>query len=173
MTSNPKSNRPVRTEAQPFGQRGELLVLIQAIVFFSFLLVPAWNPWLVLPGVEATALIRLGFLATCFLIAMILAGMGMLNLGENLTPLPFPRNDNKLVTSGIYAVVRHPLYASQLFAALGWVAYSLSLSHLLILIGGFIFFDYKATREEAWLSKRHPEYASYAQRVKKMIPWVY
>jgi len=150
-----------------------LLVLIQAIVFLSFLLVPAWNPWLTAPGMEATAFIRLGFLTTCFLIAMILAGIGMLNLGANLTPLPFPRNDNKLVTSGIYAVVRHPLYASQLFAALGWVAYSLSLSHLLILIGGFIFFDHKATKEEAWLGQRHPEYASYARRVKKMIPWVY
>jgi protein-S-isoprenylcysteine O-methyltransferase Ste14 len=69
--------------------------------------------------------------------------------------------------------VRHPLYSSQLFAALGWTLYTLSLSHLLILVVGFLFFDYKAGKEEGWLTERHPAYPDYARRVKKLVPWVY
>ena len=33
--------------------------------------------------------------------------------------------------------------------------------------------DYKAGKEEGWLSQRHPEYAYYAKRVRKLVPWVY
>jgi protein-S-isoprenylcysteine O-methyltransferase Ste14 len=36
----------------------------------------------------------------------------------------------------------------------------------------FAFFDYKAGKEEAWLTQRHPEYADYARRVHKFVPWV-
>ena len=69
--------------------------------------------------------------------------------------------------------MRHPLYSSQLFAALRWVAFSLSLSHLALLAVGFVFFDFKASKEEDWLTERHPDYAEYARGVRKLIPWIY
>ena len=80
---------------------------------------------------------------------------------------------SRLVTTGVYGLVRHPLYSSQLFAALGWTLFTLSLSHLGILVLGFLFFDYKASKEEGWLTVRHPEYTAYANRVRKFIPWIY
>jgi protein-S-isoprenylcysteine O-methyltransferase Ste14 len=69
--------------------------------------------------------------------------------------------------------VRHPLYSSQLFAALGWTLFTLSLTQLAILVLGFLFFDYKASKEEGWLTERHPEYAAYAARGRKFVPWIY
>mgnify|MGYP001090530933 FL=1 len=78
-----------------------------------------------------------------------------------------------LVKLGIYGLVRHPLYSSQLVAALGWTLFTISLSHLAILVLGFLFFDYKATKEEGWLTERHPDYPAYARRVRKFIPWIY
>ena len=116
---------------------------------------------------------RLAVLAVCLVLALVIGGLGVLKLGANLTPLPYPLDHNRLVTQGIYALIRHPLYSCQLFAALGWVVYSLSLSHLLLLVVAFLFFDYKATQEEAWLTERHPEYADYARGTRKLIPWVY
>jgi protein-S-isoprenylcysteine O-methyltransferase Ste14 len=80
---------------------------------------------------------------------------------------------SQLVQHGVYAIVRHPLYASLLFAGAAWALYNLSLSHLLALGVAFAFFKYKAAREEAWLTERHPDYVSYAGRVKKFIPWIY
>ena len=155
------------------GKRGELLVALQAGLIVAFMFAPPWNPWITPALLAMSQPLRIAFLALCGVIALAIAGLGFLKLGANLTPLPYPVEHNRLVTQGIYALIRHPLYSSQLFAALGWVVYSLSLSHLLLLVIGFVFFDYKAAREEAWLTERHPEYAAYARRTRKLIPWWY
>ena len=90
-----------------------------------------------------------------------------------LRPLNNTVDHSELVQTGVYRFVRHPLYSSQLFAAFGWAIFTLSLSHFLLLVAAFLFFSYKADKEEQWLKERHPEYAEYAKRVKKFIPWVY
>lgn len=155
------------------GRRGEHLVVIQFALIIVFALTPAWHPgidaellgtlrpWL-LPLVVIASLAAIGF-----------AGFGSLHIREYLTPLPYPVDHNQLVQTGVYGIVRHPLYASQLFAAFAWTLYNLSLPHLILLVGGFIFFDHKANKEEAWLTERHPDYTGYATRVSKFIPWIY
>ncbi|MGB4333270.1 MAG: isoprenylcysteine carboxylmethyltransferase family protein [Chromatiaceae bacterium] len=173
MPATPKSAPRSLPEAPGRGGRGELLVVLQFVLFFAFLFLPAWNPWLSQELLSSTSIPGLGLLALCGLIALAMGFLGLFKLGRNLTPLPYPLDHNQLVTQGIYGWVRHPLYSSQLFAALGWVCYSLSLGHLLLLVVGFFFFDYKARKEESWLSQRHPEYADYAKRVSKLVPWVY
>lgn len=155
------------------GPRGEWLVLIQLLVVLAFILVPTWNPWITEGLLAATATPRSAALMAGVVTAALLGAFGALRIRRYLTPLPYPVDHNRLVTTGVYALVRHPLYSSQLCAALGWALFTLSLSHLAILVLGFLFFDYKATKEEGWLTERHPEYAAYAQRVSKLIPWLY
>jgi protein-S-isoprenylcysteine O-methyltransferase Ste14 len=157
----------------PRGQRGEYLVVIQFVLLFAFVLTPTWNPWASTATLAGLAQWRwvLGLAGAA--VGLALGGLGVFALRSNLTPLPYPVDHNRLVRRGVYALVRHPLYSSQLFAALGWVAFTLSLSHLVLLVLGFGFFDYKATREEIWLTGRHPEYAEYARGVHKLIPWLY
>jgi protein-S-isoprenylcysteine O-methyltransferase Ste14 len=164
--------KPPSTIAR-YGRRGELLVALQVILLCAFVFAPAWNPWLTQDLMTGTASVRRVALAICGLVALVLGGLGFLNLGRNLTPLPYPVAHNRLVTKGVYGLVRHPLYSSQLFAAFGWVCHTLSLSHLILLVLGFLFFDYKAGLEEGWLAQRHPDYADYARRVSKLVPWVY
>jgi len=164
--------KPPSTVAR-YGRRGELLVALQFILLFVFLFAPAWNPWLTQDLMTGTASVRRVALAICGRVALALGGLGVLNLGRNLTPLPYPVAHNQLVTKGVYGLVRHPLYSSQLFAAFGWVCHTLSLGHLILLVLGFLFFDYKAGLEEGWLAQRHPDYADYARRVSKLVPWVY
>lgn len=173
MPSPPTPAPPLPSDTPQPGRRGELLVVLQFVLFFAFLFIPVWNPWLSQDLMSSTAYPRLGLLVMGGLIALAMGLLGLFNLGRNLTPLPYPLDHNQLVTQGVYGWVRHPLYSSQLFAALGWVCYSLSLGHLLLLVVGFLFFDYKARKEEGWLSQRHPEYADYAKRVSKLVPWVY
>lgn len=173
MPSPPTPAPPLSSDTPRPGRRGELLVVLQFVLFFAFLFIPVWNPWLTQDLMANTAYPRLGLLVMGGLIALAMGLLGLFNLGRNLTPLPYPLDHNQLVTQGVYGWVRHPLYSSQLFAALGWVCYSLSLGHLLLLVVGFLFFDYKAGKEEGWLSQRHPEYADYAKRVSKLVPWVY
>lgn len=155
------------------GRRGEYLVVLQFVLMFAFILAPAWNPWATPETAVSLAPLRwvLGLAGAG--VALLLGGFGVLNIRDYLTPLPYPVDHSRLVRHGAYRIVRHPLYSSQLFAALGWVAFSLSLSHLALLAIGFVFFDFKASKEEAWLTERHPDYVAYARGVRKLIPWIY
>lgn len=155
------------------GKRGEYLVVLQFVLFFGFILTPEWNPLATPALLDTLAPLRWAALILFALVALIFGGLGSLHIRDYLTPLPYPVDHNQLVKHGVYAWVRHPLYSSQLFAALGWTLFSLSLPHLLILVIGFFFFDYKAGKEEGWLTERHPEYLDYAKIVKKFIPFVY
>lgn len=155
------------------GRRGELLVLIQALLMLGFALLPVWHPGLSPDWMAASQFWRAGIGIGLALVALALAGLGSHHIRDYLTPLPYPVDHSQLVQHGVYNLVRHPLYTSLLTAGLAWTLYNLSLSHLLALGVCFAFFNYKANREEAWLTERHPEYRDYARRVAKFIPWIY
>lgn len=155
------------------GERGEYLVLIQGALLIGFVLLPIYRPasWVI--DSANLLYLRWGIAAALGLGACLLIGKGLLDLGGNLTPLPYPKENGQLVRSGVYSIVRHPLYSGLLFAALGWVVFQLSLSHLIAAAVLFAFFDAKARKEEAWLAEKYPEYSEYQQRVKKLIPGLY
>ncbi len=155
------------------GRKGEHLVALQFVILILFIVLPEWTPGSGGMLQESTTMIRVTVLALCCTTALVLGGMGSHNLKKYVTPLPYPVDHSELVQTGIYSLVRHPLYSSQLVAGFGWTVYTLSVSHLILLAAAFFFFNYKAGKEEGWLTERHPEYREYAVRVKKFIPWVY
>ncbi|ESQ14115.1 MAG: hypothetical protein N838_12830, partial [Thiohalocapsa sp. PB-PSB1] len=156
-----------------FGSRGEYLVAIQFALMIGFALLPVWHPG-ISPGIMDASWAWRSAAALAFaLLSLAFGALGSHHIRDYLTPLPYPVDHSQLVQRGVYAIVRHPLYASLLLAGLAWTLYNLSLSHLLALGVCFLFFDFKANREEAWLTQRHPEYADYARRVHKFVPWVY
>ena len=97
----------------------------------------------------------------------------MLGLRENLTAVPRPVEGGRLIEHGVYRLVRHPIYAGIITAAVGWALVTASPAALLVagVIG--LFFDLKTRREEAWLLEAYPAYADYQRRVRKLLPFVY
>jgi len=166
-------NKTAAPHYQPPGKRGEYLVAIQFLLIFSFIVLP------VIPAVPDSLAsfipepLRWTVLILFSIAAMIFGSLGSRHLKEVLTPLPYPVEHSRLITTGIYSLVRHPLYSSQLLLATGWSIFSLSLSHMLLTILALAFFSFKASREERWLTLRHPEYSDYRKQVKKFIPWIY
>ncbi|MBI5880475.1 MAG: isoprenylcysteine carboxylmethyltransferase family protein [Chloroflexi bacterium] len=148
------------------GKRGEGWVALQfiamALVGLAPLVEQAYLPsWLAWPG-----------------FALMVAGgalgiAGLLHLGESLTAFPRPLERGQLVTSGAYALVRHPIYAGLIIAAVGWALWNTGLLTLAAAVLLFVFFDMKSRLEERWLAEKYPDYPAYRQRVKKLIPWVY
>lgn len=153
--------------------RGEHLVAIQFALMIGFALLPVWHPGLSPTSMADLGPVRAIAAAVLSMVALAFGGLGSHQIRKYLTPLPYPVDHSELVRHGVYSLVRHPLYCSLLCAGLAYALYYLSLSHLIMLAIGFLFFDYKASREERWLTQRHPEYAEYARQVRKFIPWVY
>lgn len=154
------------------GARGEWYVVAQLILFLlvgfgprSLPGMPAWSP----PWSGAATLLGV----VCILGGGMLALSGLLRLGPNLTPLPYPRDGSVLIESGAYRLVRHPIYSGLVCAALGWgllVHGGLTVIYALLL---FVLFDLKSRKEEAWLRAKFPAYAGYQRRVRRLIPFVY
>jgi protein-S-isoprenylcysteine O-methyltransferase Ste14 len=109
--------------------------------------------------------------------ALAIAGWTVLrafrDLGRNLTPLPRPRDDAALVESGIYAKVRHPIYAGLILAGLGWSTLTRSLPAVAVAVVLAVYLDAKSRREEAWLTERYAAYAAYIGRTRRFLPGVY
>jgi len=152
---------------------GEYLVLLQGALLAGFAILPVYR----LPGftIKSTQLLNFTWIIASILSlsALILIAKGLIDLGKNLTPLPYPIEDGELVQTGIYGIVRHPLYSGLIFAALAWAMFQFSLSHLIATVILLIFFDIKANREETWLSEKYPDYSEYREQVKKLIPGIY
>lgn len=113
----------------------------------------------------------LGFV---LLAAAALAGIaGTLSLRGSLSPFPRPAPDTRLVQSGFYALIRHPLYTAVIAAAAGWTLVRQSGPALAATVVLAVFLDQKARREERWLNERFPEYAAYQRRTWKFLPFIY
>jgi protein-S-isoprenylcysteine O-methyltransferase Ste14 len=155
------------------GERGEYWVLLQGVLVVGFVLLPIYRPvgW----RINSLGLLHLcwGLSAVLGLVAFWFILKGLIDLGGNLTPLPYPKDEGKLVRLGVYGIVRHPLYSGLIFAALSWAVFQLSLSHLVAVAVLFVFLDAKARKEEVWLTQKYPEYSDYQQQVKKLIPGLY
>ena len=98
-----------------------------------------------------------------------LAVWGLLYLRRSLSIIPEAR---RLTTRGPYRLVRHPLYCGELTASVGVTLGNIRLVPLLAL-GALVGLQLTRTVfEERLLRGVFPEYAAYAARTKRIIPFV-
>jgi len=75
-----------------------------------------------------------------------------------------------LTTGQAFGLCRHPQYAGLISLCLGFCIFTRSADRLFWTLALMVLLDKKADLEEAALSRRHPEYASYMLAVPKFIP---
>lgn len=113
----------------------------------------------------------------CGLAALAIGGWlvlrGLADLGDSMTPMPRPRTDGRLVETGVYRRIRHPVYAGLVCCGIGWSILTASPAGLVttLVLAGFL--DAKARREEAWLLDRYEAYADYRRRTSRFVPGIY
>jgi protein-S-isoprenylcysteine O-methyltransferase Ste14 len=95
-----------------------------------------------------------------------LALVSVSDLGsDSLSPFPTPAEDGSLKTQGIYAQMRHPMYAGLLFVMLGLSLMTNSADRLLLTGGLFYLLDVKTTKEEEYLTEQYgDDYKVYMVR---------
>jgi protein-S-isoprenylcysteine O-methyltransferase Ste14 len=98
---------------------------------------------------------------------------GRFKLGHNWANQIKIYDKHKLVSSGVYRIVRHPLYASLI-----WMFYAGAIIYsnwLAILLNSIVFIPamyYRARQEETLLIKEFAEYNTYKRKVGMFFPKV-
>lgn len=152
-----------------FTTRGGWWVLAQVPVLTGAALIPWWlgGGW---PDADRAAAWMGGLL---ILGGVAISILSLVQLGDALTPYPYPRAGAGLRRHGIYRWMRHPIYSGLMLASLGWALAWTSVAGMIYFFVVAGFFDRKAAREERWLSEHYAEYAAYRRQTRKFIPGLY
>lgn len=92
---------------------------------------------------------------------------------SHLNILPDLKDNNRLITSGPYQLIRHPMYTAVLLVTL-----MLVINHLTWWRAGFwlvliVDLNFKFRYEEKLLLAKYPEYSDYISKTKRLIPFIY
>ena len=112
-------------------------------------------------------------------IVLVLAALALVawtfwhNRPGNFNIRPIPRAGGRLITSGPYRHIRHPMYSAVLLGAAAlaltappapaWLAWTALLLVLLV----------KARLEERSMAEHHPDYTAYRTRTKRLVPGLF
>lgn len=160
---------PTMTRVPELGPRGEGWVILQVLLLGLTAIAGATGPaW----GGDAGLLTSTAG-AVLVLTGGALAVRGAADLRSALTPFPRPIEGAELVDRGAYGLVRHPIYSGIIMGATGWALITAAPAAFAGAATLLVLFDLKSRREEAWLAERHPGYAAYQRRVRKLLPGLY
>lgn len=142
-----------------------LFVLLQFLLFIAFtfdieslkILFPVYLFWL---GVGI-------FVLGAFIIVV-----AVMQLNVNLSPFPSPLPGAKLIETGVYKFVRHPIYTGLILAFFGYAFISDSGYKLVVAALLFLLFYFKTFYEEKQLLEKFPDYSEYKKRTGRFFPWV-
>ena len=105
---------------------------------------------------------------------LIIAGIALWILAVLNSRITAEIEEGRLVTTGIYAYVRHPIYAAFLYVATGLILIfqNVILFILPVIYWAFLSWAMKNT-EEKWLAEKFAEeYMNYSRKVNRFIPKV-
>lgn len=125
-----------------------------------------------LPKVSQAPNIHLGIILSVTGFILIILAFRAFNLREFVGLVP--EKQTKLVVSGMYRYVRHPLYFGTIIFIAGLYLLFPSSHMLTILIISYAYIWIGSRLEEQKLREQYGEsYRTYSQQVKSLIPYVY
>jgi len=143
--------------------RGWLFVAVQAVLLGALILLPGGDTW------PTPAWLR-GLGLALIVAGLALIALASMRLGPALTATPVPTATGRLITSGLYHRVRHPIYSAVLLIVLGLTLRSGSWLIAVVAAVTAAFFNLKATWEEARLAETYPDYPAYTEQVPRFVP---
>lgn len=149
----------------PLGDSGQLIAFVLfAIVWIldSFVLRFSTSPLSVIP-----LYVRLP-------IAVVVLAVSIYLFNKSHHAVPKEDRPGKVITSGAFRYLRHPLYMSTVLFFLAFVIATVSIISLALWVLIFAFYDFIAGYEEKILEEKFgEEYLSYKSRTAKWVPGVW
>ncbi len=100
------------------------------------------------------------------ILALIFIILSAKDLGKSLSPMPRPKENCKLIRSGIYRILRHPMYYSLLVISFSLFAKSFTIYNLILSILLTFTISIKIKIEEEYLIRKFNSYSLYKKIVK-------
>jgi protein-S-isoprenylcysteine O-methyltransferase Ste14 len=148
----------------------KIIMFFTSLGFIGLLIVPALDhrfAWSVVPSYIALAadvLVVLGFVAIFFVLKENTFSSATIELAPN----------QKVISTGPYALVRHPMYAGALVMLFGMPIALGSWWGLLVLVPMMPALIWRLLDEEKFLASKLPGYASYQHQVRfRLIPLIW
>lgn len=164
--------QPFRRGQAPVGwQRlGLVLLMLTALSLIFFLAYADRRSLLTFAGAESLRYLGLGLYAGGNVISL----YALRALGKQYSGYVTLQNDHQLVDTGIYAVIRHPIYLRALMVFVGLPLLFRSWLVLPVLPLGAWFVCYRIRREERLLAETFGEqYRAYSGRTRRLLPYLY
>jgi protein-S-isoprenylcysteine O-methyltransferase Ste14 len=96
------------------------------------------------------------------------------HLGANWSRAVTIKQDHELITTGPYALVRHPIYTGILAGFLGTAIALSQVRGVVVLVIVFLVFWAKLRMEEQWMRSQFGEtYATYAHQTAALVPYLF
>jgi protein-S-isoprenylcysteine O-methyltransferase Ste14 len=150
-----------------FRRRGQLPLLL--LPLFLLGLADARLPATLSPALQAWQFASLAVALAGFVVRVIAVGTAPAGTSERSTTNP---RASMLRTTGLYSVVRHPLYVGNTLTAVGFACFTTTW-YLPAIVGllGILYHERIAAREEVFLEGRFgDEFRQWADRVPAMVP---
>ncbi len=140
-----------------------LYVGIQFILFVMYI-IP-------LTRLTFSAIITVKIVGIVLLIIGLLIGfISVIQLHKNLSPFPTPISGSKLIETGAFKYIRHPIYTSILFVLFGYALYVGSVNKISVTLVLLILFFFKSRYEEKKLTSVFVDYPNYRKRTGRFLP---
>ncbi len=148
-----------------------LFIFLIAIVLLSTTRIPL--PWLYLQLWPA-GLWPFWLGAAVTIVGLLLAVWARGYLGSNWSRSVTIKQDHELITTGPYAVVRHPIYTGILTGFLGMAIAISQVRGFFVFVLIFIALWLKLRMEEQWMRSQFGEtYATYAHQTAALVPYLF
>ena len=97
-----------------------------------------------------------------------------ITLGRNWSEIATLKQDHELIRRGPYALVRHPIYTGITFAIFGTAIFDGEIRSIILIVAILSLLTHKMKIEEQFMTAQFgSEYASYRQKTKAFVPFLW
>lgn len=144
-----------------------LLGLLGLLPLFGYIINPDWVAWVRFPLSDwlrwGAALVAIGCLPMLYAV--------FVTIGNNISPTEATRANHRLITTGPYRWIRHPLYTFGALLMLALMGMTTLWWLGLFLLPSFLMLIWRTRYEEANLAARFgDEYRTYMQQTGRFLP---